>query len=109
MTRTVASAAILALSLAACMSQPPRQEARIATQEMPYRAGQGVVVAITPTPAPVSAAAGGTVAAAGNTPMPYRLAIRMDNGAMQYVDTDASNIRPGAHVVLGEDHTIRPL
>lgn len=109
MTRTVASAAILALGLAACMSQPPRQEARIATQEMPYRAGQGVVVAVTPTPAPVTAAAGGTVAAASTTPMPYRLAIRMDNGATQYVDTDSTNVRPGERVMLGEDHTIRPL
>jgi hypothetical protein len=107
MIRTAASIAILALGLAACASQAPRQEPRIATQEMPYHAGQGVVAAVMPAPAPVRAAAGGTVAAASTTPMPYRLAIRMDNGTMQYVDTDNADIRAGARVTLGEDHTIR--
>lgn len=110
MTRTAASLAILALGLAACMSQPARQsEPRIATQEMPYRPGQGVVIAATAAPAPVSAATGGTVAAATPSPAPYRLAIRMDGGGVQYVDTDNAQIRVGSRVELGSDHTIRAL
>ena len=110
MTRTTASLAILALGLAACMSQPPRQsEPRIATQEMPYRSGQGVVIAATVAPAPVSAAAGGTLAATSAAPAPYRLAIRMDGGDVQYVDTDNPEITVGSRVELGADHTIRRL
>lgn len=110
MTRTAASLAILALGLAACMSQPAKQsEPRIATQEMPYTPGQGVVIAATAAPAPISAAAGGTVAAATPSPAPYRLAIRMDGGGVQYVDTDNPDIRVGSRVELGNDHTIRAL
>ncbi len=110
MTRTAASLAIVALGLSACMSTPPGQgEPRIATQEMPYRAGQGVVIAAMRAPAPVNAAAGGTVAAASPQPAPYRLAIRMDGGAVQYVDTDNPDITVGSRVELGADRTIRKM
>jgi outer membrane lipoprotein SlyB len=110
MTRTAASFTIIALALTACASQPPGAgEARVATVQMPYHAGQGVVVAVLPAPAPVSSAAGGTVAAASTEPAPYRLAIRMDDGKTQYVDTDNADIGVGTRVELGADRTIRPL
>lgn len=111
MTRTAASLAIVALGLSACMSQPPKQgEPRIATQELPYRAGQGVVIAAMQAPAPVNAAAGGSTAAVSTTPAPYRLAIRMDGGGVvQYVDVDNPDISVGSRVELGADRTIRRL
>ena len=109
MTRTAASLAIVALGLSACMSQPPKQEPRIATQELPYRAGQGVVIAAMQAPAPVNAAAGGTAAAVSASPAPYRLAIRMDGGVVQYIDVDNPDIAVGSRVELGADRTIRKL
>lgn len=117
MNRTAASLAILALGLSACMTQPPTQsQARIATQEVPYRPGQGTVIAATRAPAPISAAAGGTVysasgpvVAAGSAGGWNRLTVRMQDGAVQYVDTDNPQIAVGSRVELGADHTIRPL
>jgi hypothetical protein len=110
MTRIAASLAVVALGLSACMSQPPKpNQPRIATQELPYRAGAGVVIASTQAPAPVNAAAGGSVAAASTSPMPHRLAIRMDRGGVQYVDTDNPEINVGSRVELGADRTIRKL
>ena len=109
MNRTAASLAILALGLAACASTPPTTQQRVATAEMPYRAGQGEVVAVSQARPPISAAAGGTVTAVGTAPANYRLAIRMDDGSMQYVDTDAAELTVGSRVQLGADHTIRAL
>ena len=115
MTRTAASLALVALALSACMTPPPQSgEPRIATQEMPYRTGQGVVIAATPAPAsgvaaPASAAAGASPARAAASAPPYRLAIRMDAGGVQYVDTDNPQITVGSRVELGADHTIRKL
>jgi len=117
MIRTAAPLALLALGLAACSMQPIRQqEAHVVTQEMPYRAGTGVVIAATQAPAPITAAAGGTAQSASApsvtasaAPAPYRLAIRMDNGStVQYVDADTP-MTPGSRVELGADHTIRQM
>lgn len=110
MIRTAASLAVLALGLSACMSPAPgKGEARIATQQMPYRTGQGVVIAATRAPSPISAAAGGTATSVSATPAPYRLAIRMDGGVVQYVDTDNPDITVGSRVELDADRTIRKL
>ena len=109
MIRTAASLAILALGLAACMSTPPSSAPRIATNELPYRAGHGVVIAATHARPPLSAAAGGTATAVSATPANYRLTIRMDNGALQYVDTDNAEITVGSRVELGADRTIRKI
>ena len=112
MNRTVASLALAAAAaapfFAGCMANPPSGGARIATQEHVYRPGQGLVIAATQARAPLSAAAGGTATAVGNGPAGYRLAVRMGDGTVQYVDTDA-NIPVGARVELGADHTIREL
>ena len=109
MTRTAASLAILVLGLSACMSPAPQNAPRIATVEIPYHPGQGVVIAASQAREPLSAAAGGTSRAVSATPANYRLAIRMDNGTMQYVDVDNPEITVGSRVVLGADRTIRRL
>lgn len=109
MTRTAASLAILAVGLAACMSPPPANPSRIATAEFPYHPGQGVVIAAGQAREPLTAAAGGTSRAVSATPASYRLAIRMDNGAMQYLDVDNPDITVGSRVELGADRTIRRL
>jgi hypothetical protein len=61
-----------------------------------------------------TASAGGSAptssAPAGSTTGPlYRLTIKMDNGVVQYVDTDNADIAVGSRVELGADHTIRKL
>ena len=111
MNRTAASLAILALGLAACASNAPSSPPRIATNELPYHAGQGVVIAATQAREPLSAAAGGTVRAVstGTAPASHRLTIRMNDGRVQYIDTDNPGITVGSRVELGADRTIRPL
>ena len=111
MTRTAASLAIvtLAFGLAACSSAPPSGSGRISTNELPYHAGQGVVIAAAQARPPISAAAGGTASAASAAPAGHRLTIRMENGTLQYVDTDNREITVGSRVELGADHTIRKL
>ncbi len=109
MNRTAASLAIVAFALAACASTAPSTSQRVATTEMPYRAGQGEVIAAMQARPPISAAAGGTATPASTPPANYRLAIRMDDGSVQYVDTDAAEIAVGSRVELGPDHTIRGL
>jgi hypothetical protein len=109
MTRTAASLAILALGLAACASNAPSTPTTIAPNELAYRAGQGIVIAAMPARAPISAAAGGTATAAGTPPATQRLEVRMDDGSLQYVDVDTSDIPVGTRVQLGGDHTIRRL
>ncbi len=109
MNRTAASLAIVAFALTACASTAPTTSQRVATTEMPYRAGQGVVIAAMQARPPISAAAGGSATAVGTTPANYRLAIRMDDGSVQYVDTDAAELAVGSRVELGPDHSIRGL
>ena len=112
MTRTAASLAasltLVALGLAACASTPPTTGQRVATNEMPFHAGQGTVIAATQARPPISAAAGSSTAVS-TTPANYRLAIRMDDGTVQSVDTDAAEITVGTRVELGADHSIRAL
>lgn len=108
-TLAVAAAAAVAPFLAGCMSPPPANAPRVATAELPYHAGQGVVIAATRAREPLSAAVGGTATPVSTTPANYRLAIRMDNGTMQYVDVDNPEIAVGSRVELGADRTIRRL
>ena len=120
-----------ALGLSACGSDPnnigsrdpaPRASAQQA-QPTAYRAGSGVVQAVTASPRTASAGAtgapvtttrsepvtttGGT--AAGSTAAgPYhRLAIRMDDGRVQYVDMAGPDVPTvGTRVQLTPDHQI---
>jgi hypothetical protein len=113
MTRTAAASLVLValadLGLAACMSAPPANPPTVATNEIPYRPGQGVVIAATQARQPISAAAGGTASAVSSGPAGIRLTVRMDNGPVQYVDTDDPEITVGSRVELGPDRTIRKL
>ena len=106
MTRVTpfAIAAVAALSaLAACSTPPqtggPSKPANIVTNVQPYHAGSGVVQNVLPSPAS---------AAAGSSAQPVqRLEIKMDNGAVQYVDTTSSEFTKGTRVSLSEDKIIR--
>jgi hypothetical protein len=122
MTKLVIPLSILAVTaLGGCITYErdrpadtfPR--ASIAPQPVAYSTGAGTIthIAASPsyyaTPASASAAAGST----GNTVRPgypyNRLSIRMDNGALQYIDTNSNEFRSGMRVELLPDHTIRPL
>ena len=100
MLKAAAAVSILAVGLAACASRSPDAVSaagatapggKIVTQTIPYRPGTGVVQ---------------RVARAPNTREPLSvLAIRMDDGRMQYVDT-ASDVPVGSRVQLTPDHKI---
>jgi hypothetical protein len=68
-----------------------------------------VVIAATPAPAPVSAATGGSASPTTAAGAPYRLAVKMSDGSVQYVDVDSPDIAVGSRVELGADRTIRKL
>jgi len=116
-------AVVAALGLSACGSSPDRDPAPRAAapapagQPVPYRAGSGVVQAVTPAPraasaggsAPVKTTRGEPVTSAGATTagQHQRLAIRMDDGRVQYVDMAGPDIPPvGTRVQLTPDHQI---
>lgn len=117
--------AILALVLGGCASRGPDSPSvgAIKPVEQPYRAGTGVVQAVTPAPAaiaagPTTSGAENTAArnpatpAAGATTVPtsaglQRLRIRMDDGRMVYVDTASRDFAPGTRVQLSDANEIR--
>lgn len=104
MSRTLPLAVIVVAGLAACQTPPqtggPAQPMpNIVTNVYPYTPGSGVVQSVMPTP---------TMAGAGSSSEPMqRLEIRMDNGAIQYVDTPSRNFSKGMRVTLTEDKLIR--
>lgn len=98
--------------------------ASIASQPMAYRIGPGTITQVAASPSYYGSAAAGTTAprtsSVGNsaganigavsTNSAYRrLTIRMDDGTMQYLDTDSNDFRSGMRVEVLPDHTIRPL
>jgi hypothetical protein len=119
-------AVVAALGLSACGSSPDRDPAPRAAapaapagQPLPYRAGSGVVQSVTPAPraasagasaAPVTTTRGEPVTSAGATTAAgqyQRLAIRMDDGRVQYVDMAGPDIPPvGTRIQLTPDHQI---
>jgi hypothetical protein len=120
-----ASLAILAAFLAGC-STSPAPEARpvgVTPIDQPYRAGTGVVQAVTPAPGPIAAgpqtsatspaAASSSPAAASGSPAKastsgmQRLRIRMDDGRMMYVDTPSREIAVGQRVLLTDAKEMR--
>lgn len=101
MLKVAAAISILAaLALAGCASRAPQAASasgatapggKIVTQTMPYQPGAGVVQRVSRSP---------------NAREPLSvLAIRMDDGRMQYIDT-ASDIPVGSRVQLTPDHKI---
>jgi len=80
--------------------------APIAGQPVAYRTGTGTVTRIGYSTS-YSAAAGGSTQA---TPSRLNgLTVRMDNGAVQYLDTESNEFRSGMRVELLPDRTIRIL
>lgn len=119
---------ILAVAaLGACASNRPADtfpRASISPQPMAYRAGTGTVTQVAASPSYYGTAGAGTTAprtssaanAAGaniGVAAPAsgynRVVIRMDDGKMQYLDTDSNEFRPGMRVELLPDQTIRIL
>jgi len=100
MTRITPIALVaLAAALGACGTPPQSAQPTIVTNVHPYKAGNGVVQAVMPVPVLPNA---GTSAAGLQ-----RLEIKMDNGAVQYVDTPSREFSRGTRVSLSEDHVIR--
>ena len=75
----------------------------IVSQPMPYKAGIGVVETWAAAPSPAAGASGRVDPAGGM----LRLGIRMDDGRVQYVDTDSRDFPIGTRVELTSDHIIK--
>ena len=102
MSRLALSLSLAALAaLGACRSATPPWTDVTGTQ-MSYRAGYGTVVSVAPAPASIAAAG---ASGQGGTSL-YRLAIKMDDGRMQYVDADSPGFAKGQRVELSEDRLI---
>lgn len=74
-------------------------------REMPYKPGTGVVQSWAPTP---GSAAAGTSGRMDPTPGTgnIRMAIKMDDGGVQYIDTDSRDFPVGTRVRLTENRII---
>ena len=104
----IALSIVAAAALGACSTPTPQQSAaaspKVNSVVHPYTPGQGTVTAVMPTPTPGSAAAGGSAAEPTQ-----RLEIRMDNGAVQYVDVASKEFTKGSRVTLTQDKLIRKM
>jgi hypothetical protein len=97
MKRSIAALAFISLAGCAWMYAPQKD---ITGTQFQYRPGTGIVESVSPAPAPFSAAAGGSGPERLN-----RLKIRMDDGRIQYIDSDAYPA-PGTRVRLTEGRLI---
>jgi hypothetical protein len=102
MNKLIALSVVAAFALSACASQPGPSQQKVFTNVYPYTPGQGTVTAVMPAPGQGSAAAGATA------PI-QRLEIRMDNGAVQYVDVPSKDFAKGTRVNLSQDKLIRKI
>jgi hypothetical protein len=112
-------AAAAAIALGACASPEPNNRvsasmpttaAKAAEQALPYRPGTGTVQSVSRAPAPISSAAYATNTATAGASAPetwYRLGVRMEDGGMQYIDTNSTQFPVGARIQLTEDRLIR--
>lgn len=97
---TIAAAAALgACSTPPQTGGPARPSASIQPHVHPYSAGTGVVQSVMPVAR--SAAAGSSAEGM------QRLEIKMDSGAVQYVDTPSLEFTKGTRVQLTEDRLIK--
>ena len=99
MKRSIALLAFSSLAGCAWMYTP---QTDITGQQFQYRTGNGVVESIAPAPRPFMAAAGGSA-----PDQLYRLKIRMDDGRVQYLDTDATGFQPGTRIQLTDERLIQ--
>lgn len=102
--------AVLALLSAGCSTRAPDSTASNAIRpvEQPYRAGTGVVQAVTPAPGPIAAGpqnASPSPSATTDSGL-QRLRIRMDDGRMVWVDTTSRDFQPGQRVQVSEANQI---
>lgn len=104
MVKTAVPLAILAAALLGACAGPRTSErtaAAPAAQPVTYQAGTGVVQSASPAPTLASAGASTPSGAALQ-----RLAIRMDDGRMAYVDTSSREFPVGTRVRLTPDRMI---
>lgn len=100
----------IAASLAGCASSDRSSTSEldkrpdIVAQPMPYKAGTGIVQSWAAAPSPAAGASGRVDPSGGDM---LRLGIKMDDGTMQYVDTDSRDFPVGTRVQLTEDHIIK--
>ena len=80
--------------------------APIAPQPIAYAPGYGRVESVTYKAAPQSAATGGS-APSSPAARTARLGIRMEDGTMQYIDTDADQFQKGSRILVRSDHIIQ--
>ena len=78
----------LLVVLAGCAGNPPPQQPNV----IAYQPGSGVVQRVFPAPASANL---------------HRLEVKMDSGAVQYVDTDSREFQRGTRIALSEDRQIR--
>jgi hypothetical protein len=106
-----ASLTILAAFVAGCSSRPAEKPttASVTPVEQPFRAGTGVVQAVTPAPAPIAAGprTGSDKVPAAKDSGLQRLRIRMDDGTTSWVDTPGKDFAPGQRVQLSASNEIR--
>ena len=136
MKRLAIPLSVAALALAACaeptvrpaMSIADSNTAPIISQNLAYNTGYGRVESVLFHDAPQSSVSGGTATGASghvagtsatDRPEPavgtpsnsagrnVRLGIRMDDGTLQYVDTDSDQYPKGTRVLLTSDHVIK--
>lgn len=79
---------------------PPGTAVVVAATPAPLVAGNGRVETIVPVPS--SAAAGGTAVSANK-----RVGVRMDNGVVQYLDTNAAGLSVGDRIEITSDGMMR--
>jgi outer membrane lipoprotein SlyB len=72
-------------------------------RQMAYKAGSGVVQSWAAAPSPAAGASGRVDPSAGT----LRMAIRMDDGTVQYVDTDSRDFPVGTRVMLTPEQVIQ--
>jgi hypothetical protein len=107
-------AAASALGLAACAS--PETDRRVSAsapdmgQTVPYRSGSGTVVSVSKAPAPMTSVASASDSATAGASAPetwYRLGVRMEDGSMQYIDTNSTEFPVGTRIQLTPERLIR--
>lgn len=99
---------LAAAALAGCASTETGSTGSSRTEpivrQMPYKAGSGVVQSWAQAPSPAAGASGRADPSSGGL---LRLGIRMDDGTVQYVDTESRDFPVGTRVELTPDKEIR--
>jgi hypothetical protein len=103
---------VLAAALAGCATDTTTTSGSSRTEpvvrQMPYKPGTGVVQSWSAAPSPAAGASGRVdprSAASGSGML--RLGIKMDDGTVQYVDTESRDFPIGTRVQLTQDHVIK--